>query len=142
MRYIINIEGQNIEMPEEVASKDETVKQALAPFFPGAANAKITRSVSGDTTTVTVIKIAGTKGNDQFEKLLALPERINPVIDLYNQLREINPVSLSQEETLALSDKLDKAREEGRKQDQAVRDAYGRLINADSQPFGLLISGF
>jgi hypothetical protein len=63
--YEISIEGQTIPMPAEIAMDDKMLKDALAPFWPGAANSKIMRSdaVNGKVT-VTVIKQAGTKGND------------------------------------------------------------------------------
>lgn len=69
MKYTVMVEGQPIDMPAEVATDDERLKAALAPYFPGVSNSKIDRSqpVKNETTgeetvTVTVIKMAGTKG--------------------------------------------------------------------------------
>jgi hypothetical protein len=63
MNYKISIEGQEIEMPEEIAGDDDALKSALSPYFPGAANAKFMRSEPKDgVITVTVVKQAGTKG--------------------------------------------------------------------------------
>lgn len=59
----IKIEGQELEMPENIARDDAALKDALAPYFPGAANAKFMRSEEKDgVITVTVVKQAGTKG--------------------------------------------------------------------------------
>lgn len=59
----IKIEGQEIEMPAEIARDDTSLKNALSPYFPGAANAKFMRSEEKDgVITVTVVKQAGTKG--------------------------------------------------------------------------------
>jgi hypothetical protein len=54
----VHIDGQTIQLPEEVAKDDELIRKALAPFYPGAATATIERS-SGK---ITVIKRAGPKG--------------------------------------------------------------------------------
>lgn len=69
MIYKISIEGQLIDMPEAVATDDGKIKAALAPYFPGVSNSTIKRAdpVMDTTTgeqsvTVTVIKMAGTKG--------------------------------------------------------------------------------
>lgn len=63
MNYKIKIEGQEIDMPEEIAGDDDALKSALSPYFPGAANAKFIRSEpKDDVITVTVVKQAGTKG--------------------------------------------------------------------------------
>lgn len=60
--YQITIEGQTIPVPPEIGSSDAAVKAALAPYFPDAANAMITRSEKGDVVTVNVVKKAGSKG--------------------------------------------------------------------------------
>lgn len=73
MNYKIKIEGQEINMPEEIAGNDDVLKSALSPYFPGAANAKYMRSKEKDgVITVTVVKQAGTKG--------ATPSSINIVL--------------------------------------------------------------
>lgn len=64
MKYVISIEGQSIDLPEEIAGDDAKLKAALSPFFPGAANSKIMRNPEKDgVINITVIKQAGTKGN-------------------------------------------------------------------------------
>ena len=73
MNYIIKIEGQEIDMPEEIAGDDASLKSALAPYFPGAANAKFMRSEEKDgVITVTVVKQAGTKGSSDESHMVAL----------------------------------------------------------------------
>ena len=107
MIYKISIEGQEIEMPEEIAGDDGSLKTALSPYFPGAANAKFMRSEPKDSViTVTVVKQAGTKGaeddvkqifshleshlpessTDQvMQKRIAAPQGVNPVVALDNE---------------------------------------------------------
>ncbi len=63
-KYMLKVEGQEIAVPEQVgALEDADLKRALTPMFPGAANSKIERAEKDGTVTITVIKLAGSKGN-------------------------------------------------------------------------------
>jgi hypothetical protein len=59
-KYILKIEGQEI--------TDADLKRALTPMFPGAANSKIERVEKDGTVTITVVKLAGAKGNGRKRK--------------------------------------------------------------------------
>jgi hypothetical protein len=87
MNYKIKIEGQEIDMPEEIAGDDASLKSALAPYFPGAANAKFMRSEEKDgVITVTVVKQAGTKGaKAEFKK----PVGTNTTIVIFDEYRRL-----------------------------------------------------
>ena len=54
------IEGQTILLPKNIAANDETLKRALAPFYPGVSNSTIKRDEK--TGKIEIIKRAGTKG--------------------------------------------------------------------------------
>ena len=63
-KYILKIEGQELVVPPEVGGlEDADMKRALTPMFPGAANSKIERTEKDDMVTITVIKLAGSKGS-------------------------------------------------------------------------------
>lgn len=82
MIYKISIEGQTLDMPEEIAGDDGKLKSALSPYFPGAANAKFMRSEPKDgVITVTVVKQAGTKGVDIETGKVYLPDGNWSLID-------------------------------------------------------------
>lgn len=66
MLYNVSIEGQTIQLPEAIATDDAKVRQALAPYFPGAAESLITRKTEGETTTISVVKKAGSKGQQSY----------------------------------------------------------------------------
>ena len=71
-KYILKIEGQEIVVPPEVGGlEDADLKRALTPMFPGAANSKIERAEKDDTVTITVIKLAGSKGSGRRSQQLA-----------------------------------------------------------------------
>ena len=143
MKYIISIEGQNIELPEEVGADDHKVKQALAPFFPGAATAKITRATKDDVTTVTVIKQAGTKGADIFlVNLIELQEKENPVIELFTQLRGFNPTTYPKDRLILLESQIAEAKEEGHKQNEILDHTFSRLRESRPQPIHDVVLGF
>lgn len=90
MKYKIMIEGQEIEMPEEIAADDGALKSALSPYFPGAANARYTRSEpKDDVITVTVVKQAGTKGASPspIDVIIKRPGKQSPTLSfLYKTL--------------------------------------------------------
>jgi len=60
----IKIEGQTIEMDDEIAGDDDLLKAALAPSWPDAKTATFTRTGGKDDKelVVSVTKKAGTKG--------------------------------------------------------------------------------
>ncbi|MFQ4143286.1 hypothetical protein [Chlorogloeopsis sp. ULAP02] len=86
MNYIAIIEGQQVPIPEETASNDEKIRLAISTYFPEYANAEITRTTTGDTTEIRLVKRAGTKGNCITELKLA-PEQINPAFELAWKLK-------------------------------------------------------
>ena len=61
-KAMLDIEGQNIAVPLDIAIDDDKLRRTLAPLFPGAANARFERKEEGDTLMVQVIKQLGTKG--------------------------------------------------------------------------------
>ena len=65
-KHILKIEGQELTIPPDVGCLDDTdLKRALTSMFPGAANSKIERVEKDGTVTITVIKLAGSKGSDR-----------------------------------------------------------------------------
>jgi hypothetical protein len=65
-KYVLKIEGQELTIPPEVGGlEDADLKRALTPMFPGAANSKIERVERDGTVTITIIKLAGSKGSDR-----------------------------------------------------------------------------
>jgi hypothetical protein len=54
----IILDGQTIELPDDVAKDDNLIRRALAPFYPAVANAQIRREEKDGQTQITVIKRA------------------------------------------------------------------------------------
>ncbi len=144
MKYVISIEGQTIEMPEEVAGNDEQLKNALAPYFPGATNAKIIRGAEKDgVVTIQVIKQAGTKGNLLPVSFLDdAPEGLNPVTQLHRELAAEVILEKTPEELLALEGKINKVLAEGGKQEHSIGLTLDSLGDAPADPSTGIAEGF
>lgn len=138
--YTVKIEGQTIQLPPEIAATDDGVKRALAPYYPDAANALITRSAEKDgQVEITVIKRAGTKG--VLASLLEAPAGRNPAIELYEKIQqrgnELTPLEL-----LESAGEIEAAMNAGANQAQMQETAVERLKRAPAQAAPKLILGF
>ncbi len=142
MNYIVVIEGQEIPVPEEIGRDDEAVKRALAPYFPDAANAMITRVEEGETVKVTVVKRAGSKGLEPLQYLLECQGGKNPAIALYEELQGQKPGEMDPEQLLELGARLEAAIEAGREQGAQVDYALKRLAEAAPRPAPEVVQGF
>lgn len=160
--YNILIEGQTIPVPEDIGASDANVKAALAPFYPDAANAMITRVEKDGIVTINVVKRAGTKGlfpapiqmecrgapacappacaPSPLAYLMSCPGRRNPAIELYQQLKDSQ--ALSPEELLTLDARLNKVIEEGQSHASRCESALKRLQRALPQPAPVVPLGF
>lgn len=89
----ILIEGQEIDLEDEIANNDEMLKAALKPAWPDAANATFARKTDGGVLKVTVTKKAGTKG-------ASLPPEIASAIESIKRVMA-GPTSRANRSTLA-----------------------------------------
>lgn len=143
MIYQVSIEGQTIQLPQGIGEKDEDVKRAMTPYFPEVTNAMLTRKVEGETTTITIVKRAGSKGagwNQSMELLEECQGGLNPVVALYQEIDAIPEGNII--ELLALENRIDKALQEGEKQREQCIDALKRLAAASAQPGHVVVMGF
>lgn len=165
MNYKISIEGQTIDLPEEIAGDDAKLRAALTPFFPGAANAKFMRTPPKDeVVTVTVIKQAGTKGSDHdlilidgplkpqrelgdaddlvLRRLIEAEEGQNPVVDLNTALEGKTLNQLGIEKLLELDSEIDETLEVGRKERDRLENTLSLLKRTAPQPASSVPTGF
>lgn len=165
MKYKILIEGQTLDLEEDIAGDDGKLRSALTPYFPGAANAKFMRSEpKEDTISVTVVKQAGTKGLlhadkiifDEFDefselnlgmaeslyKLIASLEGVNPVAKMNEEMAGRTLNQLDAEQLLRVDDQIEDALTKGRKENDNLRATANLLIEADAQPSSVVVTGF
>jgi hypothetical protein len=69
MPYIVILEGQETPISDEVATTDQTLRDALTPFYPEVATAEIKREEKDGTTYIHIVKRAGTKGQDNIGRI-------------------------------------------------------------------------
>ena len=123
----IQLDGQSFPVPEFIASKDELLKAALAPFVPWIANAQIDRKEQDGKTVVSVIKRADWKGNVIVDALIASSNEMNPAVALWmqmqGQLDTNDPGTI-----LALEPSITAALEAGEKEIASVQQVLTRLV--------------
>lgn len=148
MEYTIKLEGQDIAVPEEIGASDELLTRALAPVFPGVANAQIKRVLDPENdqhTLVEVIKRAGTKGNDcvALQRLIQCTGGMNPAVKYYMEHPEnVNSAWLTPSELEAMEAEIIHVVEEGKVQGELVQSAHGRLVEAHPQRSPFVPEGF
>jgi hypothetical protein len=78
----VKIDGSEMELPDEICKTDKSLKDALTPFYPGAANSDVKRETKDGHTVITVTKRAGSKGGFEsvFDALDRAPEWIHPAL--------------------------------------------------------------
>lgn len=146
--YKVSVEGQEITLPAEIAVNDEKVKQALAPYYPGAATAKIERTEKDGVVTVKVIKQAGPKGagpqvgGSILDALAGCEEKVNPVDVLYRELEGQDPRAFSIPQVLRMRARIDEALTEGHRQRQLMQIALDKLTKCTPRPADFVPVGF
>jgi hypothetical protein len=141
-RIKLPADGQEFDLEDEIAKDDETLRRALSPVYPDAANATFTRKTEGGVMTVTVAKRAGTKGGAA-DALLAAPEYASGTSRVEAKLaamRERGPVTFA--EIRAMGGEIEKAVAEDRGGWQAVRQALRSLSDAAPQASSSVPTGF
>ncbi|HKX30635.1 MAG TPA: hypothetical protein VJ302_23300 [Blastocatellia bacterium] len=127
---IIEIEGQQIEVGDEIAGNDEAIRALLKPTWPDAANATLTRTTKEGVLTIKVTKKAGTKGAIVAD-LLAAPERINPALAMQERLAGLQSSrEISHLQMLKLKPQIEVAIKDGRAEIKAVQRALEVLLDA------------
>ena len=139
----IQIDGQEFQIPPEIAAKDELLKAALAPFVPWIANATIDRKEKDGAMIVSVIKRADWKGNASpvVDVLIASPDGTNPAIVLWMQMQgQIDAQDPGM--ILALEPAITTAIEEGDKEIASVQHALACLVECAPVPASRIPLGF
>jgi hypothetical protein len=135
------IDGQKIELPENLARDDALLKEALVLFVAGLGNVKIDREEKDGQLTVKVIKLAGTKGGHEY--LATVPSTINPVLIMTALLKELERKNeLSVEQLILLQPQIEKALELGMEEQTRLSKAFSILSKMQAQPAPLIPVGF
>lgn len=139
MKYVVKIEGQEIEVPDEVGSDDNLLRSMLAPYYPGVMEAGITRVTKDDVTTVTVIKKSGTKGGI-IESLLEDRPDSNPLEALIKRARSIRVKN--EKGVIRIARKIQEELSRGSNQEFQIQRVIGALKDCEPEPSNQQVEGF
>ncbi len=130
----VKIEGNTLDLPDDIAKSNKSLTDALTPFYPAAANATITREEKkGQEMIVTVTKKAGTKGAERqgavITALDAAPEELSAILAIEARGKRVTHV--------ALDEALMKAMDEEREIERVITAiANGETLPAQMVPVG------
>ncbi len=110
MPYKLFLEGQIIELSDDIASTDDTLRTAFVPFFPELGTADIKRQEKDGIIEIRMVKRAGTKGNVVTQSLVDSEMEINPALNLTWQLKQLERSgALSIEELINFQEQINNA---------------------------------
>lgn len=142
MTHILTLEGQEIPLTAEVAASDETLRNALAPFYPEIATASFSREQVDGVTRIRAIKTAGTKGYSVLQALLANEDSLNPALALGWQITQLKTQQNINIETLVgLQPQIDRAIDTGEKWETEVNTTLEKLNRSQPNPSRVSIAG-
>lgn len=122
-------DGQSFELPDEIAGKDDMLREALRDAYPDAATATFDRKTTG---VVKVVKKAGTKGAGVLDMLEAAPAHINPALAMRWQLVPVIEGPEASRRLLELRPQIEAAVKAGRDEYRATQKALDVLHEAEA----------
>lgn len=138
----VKIEGQTLEIDNEIAQDDDLLRRALQPTWPDAKTAQFTRTGEGDKLVVVVTKKAGTKGN-LIDALLNAEEGVNPAIAMSRRIAEMQlGGELGPERIAAMIPEIGAAADLAERDVQAAASAKNDLEKALPIPGASIPMGF
>lgn len=137
------IEGQNLEIEDEIAKDDETLRAALQVSWPDAKNATFKRETKDGSMTVTVNKRAGTKGLGLVDRLLAATDQPSIAIVMSRRLTDLQASGkLDLARLDKLMPKISEAAEVGTRDQEAGESAARDLAKAEALASSVIPAGF
>lgn len=142
MPYKLFLEGQVLDLPDEVASTDDTLRNAFVPFFPELGTADIKRQEKDGITEIRVVKRAGTKGNIVVQSLIDSEVEINPALNLTWQLKQLErSKALSIEELISFQEQISNAIEVGEDWERNISHSQESLSKCQAIPSSVQVIG-
>ena len=134
--------GQEFELPVELAGDDDFIRKFLAPHYPDVANAKIEReSDNGNMTRIKVIKRAGPKANVTAALISALnaaQPHVNAAVDMCLQLG----ATPDAQTLMSRQADIDEAIRAGAEEANQVQASLSSLARAAAAPAHSVPTGF
>ena len=142
MPYKLFLEGQVLDLPDEVASTDDTLRNAFVPFFPELGTADIKRQEKDGITEIRMVKRAGTKGNVITQSLIDSEMEINPALELTWQLKQLErSKALSIEELISFQEQISNAIDVGEDWERNINHSLESLSKCQPIPSSVQVTG-
>ncbi|PSB28528.1 hypothetical protein [Chlorogloea sp. CCALA 695] len=142
MPYKLFLEGQEIALSDEVAATDDTLRNAMMPFFPEVGTADIRREEKNGITEIRMVKRAGTKGNVVVQSLIDSDGEVNPALYLSWQLKELERSgNLDMDRLISFQPQIAKAVDVGEDWENTVTDTLKALRKCQPIPSSVQVIG-
>ena len=142
MPYKLFLEGQEIPLSDEVAATDDTVRNAMMPYFPEMGSADIRREEKNGITEIRMVKRAGTKGSVVIQSLIDSDSEVNPALSLSWQLKELERSgNLDIERLISFQPQIADAVDIGEDWEKTVTDTLTALRRCQPIPSSVQITG-
>ena len=140
---IVNGEGQETYVPENIANDDATLKRLLASFY-GTDNFRLERKQENGENVVHVVKMAGAKGSaiSPLVMLMDCPGRENPVVRLYRELADVDVTELTPEEVARMQKRVEETLGTGQELYRRMGASHTRMARSNGFPAPISIPGF
>ena len=142
MPYKLFLEGQVIDLSDEVAATDDTLRNAFVPFFPEMGTADIRRQEKDGIVEIRMTKRAGTKGNAVMQSLIDSAVDINPALELTWQLKQLERSNaLSIEELISFQEQISNAIDVGEDWERNINHSLESLSICQPIPSSVQVTG-
>lgn len=142
MSYKLFLEGQIIDLSDDVAATDDTLRTAFVPFFPELGTADIKRQEKDGITEIRMVKRAGTKGNAIMQSLIDSKMEINPALELTWQLKKLERSnSLSIKELISFQEQINSAIDTGETWEKSINHSLESLNQCRPIPSLVQVTG-
>ena len=142
MPYKLFLEGQEIPLSDEVAATDDTLRNAMIPFFPEVGTADIRREEKNGITEIRMVKRAGTKGNVVIQSLIDSNSEVNPALSLSWQLKELERSGdLDIDKLIGFQQQITNAITTGEDWEKTVTDTLKALSKCQPIPSSVQVTG-
>lgn len=144
-KIVLEGDGQEFDIPVELAETDELLENALAGAYPDIREAHIERKTENGTLVITISKRSGPKGSliAAQRVLRRAPRHINPAVALCVRLQELeNGRSLAPELLVKLDATIRQAIDAGEAEGKTVAAATAALAKIPPVPSRAVPAGF
>jgi hypothetical protein len=130
--------GQQFELDDDIAAKDDILKEALRPIYPEIGNAKISRETVDGVLTVKVVKQAGRKGAATIESVKAPAPEAEPVMLELERIRTDGGTQTRSQIDMGVTAEYAEAMKAGRSSHRWTSSTTARITGSRTASTGMV----